>query len=251
MTARDAALTARDATLAERDRAVFALATERDRRTSSLADLAAFRERAARASAAADAGTRESVLSLVQTKVLVQKVLLSDVVLAEYPDLADRLDRYLEALVTESRGDAEIETLRDLDGVLADLAAGEGAVVPDEVVARRTAGGQQDLLLRHPRHPEDVAGVILCQRHAVRECLEGQGPGGFVTAPLSSTCRLTAKMRAADNNLSPSSSRLHLSSVSCPAHPPANPRTWTYSSQKRLSRVCWARPTDKCGHSDR
>jgi hypothetical protein len=147
MTARDAALTARDAALAERDRAVFSLATERDRRTSSLADLAAFRERAARATAAADAGRRESVLSLVQTKVLVQKVLLSDAVLAEYPDLADRLDRYLEALVTESRDDAQLETLRDLDGVLAGLAAGEGAVVPDEVVARRTTGGQQDLLL--------------------------------------------------------------------------------------------------------
>jgi hypothetical protein len=137
----------RDAAIAERDRAVFTLATEQERRSSSLADLAAFRDRAARTAAAADAGSRESVLALVQTKVLVQKVLLSDAVLAEYPDLADRLDRYLEALADESRGEAQLETLRDLDAVLADLAAGTGAGVPDEIVERRTAGGQQDLLL--------------------------------------------------------------------------------------------------------
>ncbi len=148
LTAQEAAVAARDAALAERDRAVFTLATERDRRSSSLADLAAFRDRAARtAASAADTGTRESVLSLVQTKVLVQKVLLSDAVLAEYPDLADGLDRYLVALADESRGEAQLETLRDLDAVLADLAAGKGAAVPDEIVARRTAGGQQDLLL--------------------------------------------------------------------------------------------------------
>jgi hypothetical protein len=146
--ARDAATAARDAALAERDRAVFTLATEQGRRSSSLADLATFRQRAAvDAVDTADAGTRESVLSLVQTKVLVQKVLLSDAVLAEYPDLADRLDRYLEALADESRGEAQLETLRDLDAVLADLAAGRGAAVPDKIVARRTAGGQQDLLL--------------------------------------------------------------------------------------------------------
>jgi hypothetical protein len=141
---RDKAATERDTALAERDRAIFALATERDHRSSSLADLAAFRVRAAHA-ITASAGTRESMLSLVQTKVLVQKVLLSDAVLAEYPDLADRLDRYLVALAAESRGEAHLETLRDLDEVLSGLAA--GTVVPDEVVARRTAGGQQDLLL--------------------------------------------------------------------------------------------------------
>ena len=129
-----AALAARDTALAERDRAVFALATERDRRPSSLADLAVFRDRAARA-LTANAGTRESMLSLVQTKVLVQKVLLSDAVLAEYPDLADRLDRYLEALAAESRGEAQLETLRDLDEVLAGLAAGE------EHRGARRAGG--------------------------------------------------------------------------------------------------------------
>ncbi len=145
-TVRTAALAARDTAIAERDRAVFALATERDRRSSSLADLASFRDRAARV-VAANAGTRESVLALVQTKVLVQKVLLSDAVLAEYPDLADRLDRYLEALAAESRDGAQLETMRDLDEVLSGLAAGDGSGVPDELVVRRSTAGQQDLLL--------------------------------------------------------------------------------------------------------
>ncbi|OHD72018.1 MAG: hypothetical protein A2177_06925 [Spirochaetes bacterium RBG_13_68_11] len=136
----------RDTAVAERDRAAFTLAAERDRRTGSLAGLAALRNRAARP-AAENAGTRESMLSLLETKVLVQKVLLSDAVLAEYPDLADRLDGYLEALVAESRGEAELDTLRDLDAVLGGLAAGKGAEVSDAFIARRAANGQQDLLL--------------------------------------------------------------------------------------------------------
>jgi hypothetical protein len=144
---RDAAVTAWNAAVAERDQAVFRLATEQDRRAVSLTELAAFRARAAAAPAAVETDTRESLVSLVETKVLVQKVLLSDAVLAEYPDLADRLDRYLEALVAESRSEAQEETLRDLDEVLTGLAAGKGAEVTDALLARRTANGQQELLL--------------------------------------------------------------------------------------------------------
>lgn len=146
--ARDTAVAAGAMATSERDRAVFRLATERDRKAASLAGLAAFRARAAAATAAAAAGTRESLVSLVETKVLVQKVLLSDAVLAAYPDLADRLDRYLEALAAESRSEGALEALRDLDGVLAALAAGKGAAAAsDELLARRTAKGQQELLL--------------------------------------------------------------------------------------------------------
>jgi hypothetical protein len=147
--ARDAAVAARDTTVAERDQAIFRLATEQDRRSVSLAGLAAFRARTAAVPAAAEqTGTRESLVSLVETKVLVQKVLLSDAVLAEYPDLADRLDRYLEALVAETRSEAQEETLRDLDEMLAGLAAGKGAqATGDALLARRTANGQQELLL--------------------------------------------------------------------------------------------------------
>jgi hypothetical protein len=145
---RNAAVAARIAAVSERDQAVFRLATEQDRRARSLAGLAAFRTRAAAAPAAVETGTRGSLVSLVETKVLVQKVLLSDAVLAEYPGLADRLDRYLEALVAESRGDGALDTLRDLDGMLAGLAAGKGAeAAGDGLLARRAANGQQELLL--------------------------------------------------------------------------------------------------------
>jgi hypothetical protein len=139
---------ARNAALSERDQAVFRLATEQDRRALSLAGLAAFRARAAAVPAAAETDTRESLVSLVETKVLVQKVLLSDAVLAEYPGLADRLDQYLVALVAESRGEGALETLRDLDELLAGLAAGKGAqAAGGALLARRTANGQQALLL--------------------------------------------------------------------------------------------------------
>jgi hypothetical protein len=40
-----------------------------------------------------------------------------------------------------------MDTLRDLDSVLGGLAAGKGAEVSDALIARRTANGQQDLLL--------------------------------------------------------------------------------------------------------
>ncbi len=141
---RDAVAAAHAAAVSERDRAIFRLATEQDRRSASLAGLAAFRARVAGMTAPPDAGTRESLVSLVETKVLVQKVLLSDAVLAEYPDLADRLDQYLEALVAESRSEAELDTLRDLDAVLAGLAAGKGAeAAGGELLARRTAAASR------------------------------------------------------------------------------------------------------------
>jgi hypothetical protein len=144
---RDAAIAARDAASAERDQALFRLATVEERRTASLAGLAAFRARAAGEAAAEETVTPETLASLVETKVLVQKVLLSDAVLAEYPDLADRLDTYLEALASESSSEAGLETLRDLDTVLSGLAGGKGSEVGDEIIARRTANGQQELLL--------------------------------------------------------------------------------------------------------
>jgi hypothetical protein len=144
----NAAVAASDASASERNQAVFRLSTEDDRKTASLAGLAAFRARIAGTPVAPDIGTRESLVSLVETKVLVQKVLLSDAVLAKYPGLADRLDQYLEALVAESRSEAETDTLRDLDAVLAGLASGKGAeAAGSELLARRTSNGQQALLL--------------------------------------------------------------------------------------------------------
>jgi hypothetical protein len=146
--ARDAAVAERNAAVSDRDRTAFRLATEDARRSTSLAGLAAFRARVAGTTAAGDSGTRESLVALVETKLLVQKVLLSDAVLAEYPGLADRLDRYLEALAAESRTRAGLESLRDLDAMLAGLAAGKGTeATGGELLARRTAGGQRELLL--------------------------------------------------------------------------------------------------------
>jgi len=144
---RDSALAERDQASADRDQALFRLATAEDRRTASLAGLAAFRARAAQAATAEQTVTPEKLASLVETKVLVQKVLLSEAVLAEYPDLADRLDSYLEALASENRGDAGLETLRDLDAGRAGLAGGNGGEVGDEILARRAATGQRELLL--------------------------------------------------------------------------------------------------------
>jgi len=44
-------------------------------------------------------------------------------VVKEHPDLYDRLNTYLDALAAESRSEARIETLRDIDSLLTGVTA--------------------------------------------------------------------------------------------------------------------------------
>ena len=95
-------------------------------------------------------GAGSALVALLETKLLVQKTLLSPEVVARHPDLYDRLQEYLEALAEESRADARLEILRDLDSLLVEAAAGEGSpsgraeALPD----RYPAAEQRGLLVR-------------------------------------------------------------------------------------------------------
>jgi tetratricopeptide (TPR) repeat protein len=66
------------------------------------------------------AETGDALVALLETKLLVQKTLLSPQVASQHPDLYDRLEQYLEALAEESRSDAQLAILRDIDGLLAE-----------------------------------------------------------------------------------------------------------------------------------
>ena len=94
--------------------------------------------------------TGSTLVALLETKLLVQKTLLSPEVVARHPDLYDRLQEYLEALAEESRADARLEILRDLDSLLVEAAAGEDSstgraeALPD----RYPAAEQRGLLVR-------------------------------------------------------------------------------------------------------
>jgi hypothetical protein len=119
-------------------------------RTRSAAWLAALRagltsDRAASEQVTA-AGT--TLVALLETKLLVQQVLLSPEVSAKHPDLFDRLERYLQALAEESRGDARLEILRDLDEMLRLAAAGGEQGRADAVGARYPETEQRGLFLR-------------------------------------------------------------------------------------------------------
>ena len=74
------------------------------------------------ASASTDS-TRATLVTLLETKLLVQQTLLRPEVVKDHPDLYDRLNTYLDALVAETRAEARLETLRDIDTMLTGVSA--------------------------------------------------------------------------------------------------------------------------------
>lgn len=124
-----------------RDR-LAALEEDASERARILARLEAIRERGAGLEAGEAAADRGSLIFLLETKLMVQQVLLSQEVLARYPDLYDRLDRYLEALVAERRNEVQQETLRDLDALLGRLIEKDGYIQAGSVLADASPASQ-------------------------------------------------------------------------------------------------------------
>lgn len=79
---------------------------------------------AARVPAGQGADSRASLVALLETKLLVQQIILRPDVVHDHPDLYDKLNRYLDALAAESRAEARLETLRDLDALLGGVPPG-------------------------------------------------------------------------------------------------------------------------------
>lgn len=118
-------------------------------RAQSAALLAGMRARLAAAGATMGKPTneRDTLVALLETKLLMQKTLLSPEVVKQYPDLYDRLNKYLDALAAESRADARLETLRDLDTLLGTVAGKAGPGAADALMQRYTSADPRGLLL--------------------------------------------------------------------------------------------------------
>ena len=82
-----------------------------------------YREAFATRSRETTPGQETSSLELLETKLLILRIVGSDAVRADYPDLYDRLNAYLDALVAEQRADAVSETLNEVATLVDELAA--------------------------------------------------------------------------------------------------------------------------------
>jgi hypothetical protein len=118
-------------------------------RAQSAALLAGLRVRLTAAGAASGkpANERDTLVALLETKLLMQKTLLSPEVVKQYPDLYDRLNKYLDALAAESRADARLETLRDMDTLLGTVAGKAGPGSADALLQRYTSADPRGILL--------------------------------------------------------------------------------------------------------
>jgi chromosome segregation ATPase len=94
--------------------------------------------REAFANLAADASAATSSLELLETKLLILRIVGSDALRADYPDLYEQLNAYLDALVAEQRADAVEDTLAEVTALIDDLAARTTASM-DEIDALSTA----------------------------------------------------------------------------------------------------------------
>jgi len=117
-------------------------------RARSAALLASLRARLTAAAANTASGNeRDTLVALLETKVLLQKTLLAPDVVKQHPDLYNQLNRYLDALAAESKADARLETLRDLDTMLSAVSGRAGAGATDALLQRYTAADPRGLLL--------------------------------------------------------------------------------------------------------
>jgi hypothetical protein len=124
------------------------LEEEEHRREATLAQINALRDRFGQLAGRTGASPRENLLALLETKLLVQKILLSKEVIAQYPDLSDRLDRYLDALVAERTNETRLQTIRDLDTLLGSLIEKSGKERAERALLAYNSQDQKGTLLR-------------------------------------------------------------------------------------------------------
>ena len=118
-------------------------------RARGLAALDTLRAQLAASRTAAREGdnARSTLVALLETKLLVQQILLRPDVVRDHPDLSDRLNRFLDALSAESRAEARLATLRDLDAFLGNAAAAAAVPAGFSSAPRFSSPDEQDALL--------------------------------------------------------------------------------------------------------
>ena len=111
----------RDASAAQKQEELRAAAREKLRAMAeSLSDTA-------RKSSKSAATAREELIALLQVKVDVRQILLSDAVRAQHPDLASKLDRFLDLTAEVRRAEGRAAAMKDAAAVIDSLAGGTTA----------------------------------------------------------------------------------------------------------------------------
>jgi hypothetical protein len=121
----------RDAALAKVNGLESAQAAARRDRDAVLARLRSLRSQYQAyvalqpSSAAGELDSQRSLSTLLQAKILVREILDTEPVRSRYPELNATLDRYFAALAAQKEADGRRAAVRELDSMLARLAAGE------------------------------------------------------------------------------------------------------------------------------
>ena len=97
-------------------------------------------------SSPADPSSPESLATLLQAKILLRQVLDTEPVRSQYPDLAAKTERYIDAVSARAKDDGRKEALDGLDSLLARLQSGDKASLPG--LAQISVNGERDPLLR-------------------------------------------------------------------------------------------------------
>ncbi len=95
----------------------------------------------------AGGNSRETLMAMLGTRLLVQKIIVSEPIRSQYPELNEKLDQYLRALVEENRKATQIETLQDTNMVLDSLIGRKGLEELPQVLERYADSTQQELLI--------------------------------------------------------------------------------------------------------
>lgn len=117
---------AEEAVLADRTNQLETAARkEGEARTAALQKLQSLSQSlndSARMSSTSASTAREELISLLQTKVDVREILLSEPVRSQHPDLAAKLDRFLDLTTEMRRAEGEAAAMRDAAAVIDSLA---------------------------------------------------------------------------------------------------------------------------------
>jgi tetratricopeptide (TPR) repeat protein len=98
-------------------------------------------------SSASDPGSPESLATLLQAKILLRQVLDTDPVRSQYPDLAAKTERYIDAVSAKAKNDGRKEALDVLDSLLGKIQSGDKTSA-QSLARMSVSGGEQDPFLR-------------------------------------------------------------------------------------------------------
>ena len=96
---------------------------------------------------ATEPSSSESLAAPLQTKILLRQVLVTEPVLSQYPDLAARVERYLDAISAKAMHDGRKEAIDELDSLLGILQSGDTAAAAP-YLARMAGSREQDPVQR-------------------------------------------------------------------------------------------------------